>query len=247
MHKRTLTLGVGLAILAVCAPAAFAGNIYVTNTNDSGPGSLRNAIAGAASGDTIVFNPKAIRFPATITVASPLMISQNLTINGPGVSLLFISGGHTVGVFYIRSAVVSIAGLTIQNGLAVGGGGVFNLGGTVTLSNMMLYRNSAFTGGGILNDGTLTVTNSTLSLNEASAGGGITNYGTAIISNSTLYSNAADAGGGIFTEFQATLMVADSTLTYNAASGIGGGIYTNRAIITLKNTIVANSYLGGNC
>jgi hypothetical protein len=42
MQKRTLTLGVGLVVLALFAPAAVASNIYVTNTDDSGPGSLRN-------------------------------------------------------------------------------------------------------------------------------------------------------------------------------------------------------------
>ena len=37
-------------------PAAAANTLTVTNTNDSGAGSLRQAIADAASGDTINFN-----------------------------------------------------------------------------------------------------------------------------------------------------------------------------------------------
>jgi hypothetical protein len=42
-----------------------AATITVTNTNDSGPGSLRDAIANASSGDTINFS---LTYPATITL-----------------------------------------------------------------------------------------------------------------------------------------------------------------------------------
>jgi len=81
----------------------FGSTITVTNTNDSGPGSLRNAIATAADGDTIDFS---LPYPATITVGTPLAIesstSKTLTINGPGASLLAISGGNAVSVFVVQ-------------------------------------------------------------------------------------------------------------------------------------------------
>jgi hypothetical protein len=110
-----------LAILAFFSASAFGNNIGVTNTNDGGPGSLRNAIASAASGDSIYFNPKAIRFPATITLVSPLIINQKVTINGPGASFVFIDGGHAVQVVRVNAgATVGIAGVTIQNGSAPG-------------------------------------------------------------------------------------------------------------------------------
>src|SRR5690606_27888979 len=56
--------------------------LTVTNTNDSGPGSLRQAIADAGFGDTIIFD---LPLPATITLTSgQLVVSNNLTIEGPG-------------------------------------------------------------------------------------------------------------------------------------------------------------------
>jgi hypothetical protein len=45
-------LVVACLVVLACSPV-FANTIAVTNTNDSGPGSLRDAIASAASGDTI--------------------------------------------------------------------------------------------------------------------------------------------------------------------------------------------------
>src|SRR5208282_4621490 len=46
--------------------ATIGGTFTVTNTNDSGFGSLRDAMANAASGDTINFS---LAYPATITLA----------------------------------------------------------------------------------------------------------------------------------------------------------------------------------
>jgi hypothetical protein len=80
------------ALLVVCATAmgASAATFTVTNTADSGPGSLRQAIldANAAAGpDTVVFDPAVFNAPQTITLASTLTINgaddAPLTIAGP--------------------------------------------------------------------------------------------------------------------------------------------------------------------
>ena len=104
------------ALAAAGVLPAFGNTITVTNTNDSGAGSLRQAIATAASGDTINFN---VKLPATITLASTLSIcnSQTLTISGPGASNIAISGNGAVQVFNICSgANVTLSGLTIEKG-----------------------------------------------------------------------------------------------------------------------------------
>jgi hypothetical protein len=64
--------------------------LTVVNTNDTGPGSLRAAIGAAAPGDTIVFDPSLALKTITLT-SGELLISQALTITGPGASQLTIS------------------------------------------------------------------------------------------------------------------------------------------------------------
>src|SRR5262245_39364060 len=67
--------------------------LTVLNNADSGAGSLRDTLAAAQSGDTIVFDPSLTR--ETITLSSgPLAITSNLTIDGLGADLLALSGNH---------------------------------------------------------------------------------------------------------------------------------------------------------
>src|SRR6266481_8957998 len=184
--------------------------IVVTNTDDSGPGSLRDALAAANDGDII----DATGISGTILLTSgELQITHAVTINGPGAGSLSIDGNATFRVFDNLTSGVSIFGFSITNGSAPGdnGGGVFNEGGdsaTLRLSNCNVGGNSADFGGGIFNlNGTLTVNNCTISGNGAAfSGGGIANSaldGTAtlIITNSTISDNSATAndGGGITT------------------------------------------------
>src|SRR5215472_1534496 len=80
-----------LLLVAVCAiPFALAqrttakGNrpattITVTNGNDSGPGSLRQALADANDGDTINFDPSV---GTVILTTAELAIDKNLTLSG---------------------------------------------------------------------------------------------------------------------------------------------------------------------
>src|SRR5689334_12341230 len=89
--------------------------ITVTNTNDSGAGSLRQAIIDASPGDTIDFHSALSGQTITLTSAE-LLINKNLSINGPGASLLSVSGNNARRIFKVTSGTVSIAGLTLFNG-----------------------------------------------------------------------------------------------------------------------------------
>lgn len=101
-----------LILVAVCViPFALAqrttakGNgpanvITVTNTNDSGPGSLRQALADANDGDTINFDP-ALNGQTILLTTAELAIAKNVTISGPGANLLAVSRDQNAPGFRI--------------------------------------------------------------------------------------------------------------------------------------------------
>jgi hypothetical protein len=232
--------------------------LTVTNNLDSGPGSLRADIAAAQSGDTIVFAPSLNGQTITLT-SGVLAISKNLTIQGPGASLLTISGNHLSQVFHVTGAQpVVLSGLTISNGL----GGISN-SGTLTVSQCTLSGNGglniAF--GGISNGGALTVSQSTLSGNSGSNGGGICNFGALTVNQSTLNGNSARFhGGGIFNFGQNSLLhpayatLTNCTLSGNSAAaagvGGGGGLFLAEGTTTLTNCTISrnrcyNNIVGG--
>jgi hypothetical protein len=124
------------------------GPTVVTNSNDSGAGSLRDIILHACPGATITFNmtPGNVTSPITLT-SGQLLIDKNLTINGPGASSLAVSGNNARRVFNIDSGTVTISGLTITQGLADAsntpanfGGGVYNKG-NLTLNDCVVAGN----------------------------------------------------------------------------------------------------------
>src|SRR5262245_38657399 len=145
--KTRLTL---ILITLLCAAMTIAQNgraatITVTNTNDSGAGSLRQAIADASPGDTINFS---VATPATITLTSgELVVSKNLTISGPTTGRLSVSGNGTSRVFNIggdySAPTVTISNLTIMNGTNTdfGGGGIYNFFSTLTITNSTISGN----------------------------------------------------------------------------------------------------------
>jgi predicted outer membrane repeat protein len=194
--------------------------LTVINTNDSGAGSLRAAIAAAHNGDTINVAPSLDGQTITLTTGE-LLIKQNLTIAGPGAGQLTVSGNNASRVFEVaKKAIVALNGLTISNGYVV------------SMQAKSGYGTTDGEGAGILNQGTLTVSNSTLSHNTAAlgtdanfwAGGGIDSYGTLTVSNSTFSYNTAGGGGGLYNERGGTLAVSSSILSYNTAVLEGGGI-----------------------
>lgn len=232
--------------------------LTVNSNGDSGSGcpascSLRGAINSAASGDTIVF---ASSVTGVITFGSTITINKNLTINGPGASILAISGGGTTSLFTISSATVTITGLTLRNAVASAsnshGGAIFN-GGTLTLSLCVLSGNSVGPGsyGGaiyIVAGATLYVSYSTISGNVAgssgSNGGGIYNSGTLSVDSSVISNNTATAsGGGIYTSQTGTTTVTNSTISGNAANGVsgGGGIYNRHTLVVNISAISGNT------
>ena len=114
--------------------------LTVLNTLDKGAGSLRDTITNAKSGDTIVFAPSLDGQTITLT-SDQLTINKSLDIEGPGASLLAISGNDANRVFDVSEGnIVTIAGLAITHGWAGGngGGGILNAGSALLLGNDVL-------------------------------------------------------------------------------------------------------------
>jgi hypothetical protein len=97
--------------------------LTVLTNADSGDGSLRAGIADAQSGDQIVFDPSLQGQTITLT-SGELAITKSLDIEGLGADQLAISGNHASRIFDISGGVtVTLAGLTITDGLALGAPG----------------------------------------------------------------------------------------------------------------------------
>ncbi len=230
---------------AAPAPAGLASVFTVTNDNDSGPGSLRQAISNAAAGDRIEFAVSSpgipgLSLPAVIQLKSKLVIDKDLTIAGPGPLQLavvrsFSKRTPAFSVFQIDSGVVTISGLTIANGRALNpdgqsdnlGGGILNFD-TLTVSNCIVTRNEAETeaggvgfGGGIFSAGPLTLLNSTISDNEVSG-----------------------AGGGVAVFHSSDFRAEGCTFSDNEAEVQGGGISFQGTIGSLKNCTLSGNEAG---
>ena len=204
----------------------------VTNTNDSGPGSLRQALAVAHDGDRVTF-----AVSGTITLTSgALVVAKNVTISGPGADHLSIVGMPFQSVFSVGAATIS--GLTIRDG-AVG----IDNGGMLTVMNCVISGNSV---GGIHNGSSLTVVNTNVSDNFF----GIYNITgelgvvTATILSTTVSGNSA---GGVvaaphFFGGRAYITISDCTISGNFSTTGGGGIFaTNTSLNVANSTISGNS------
>jgi len=251
--ERATRFAIGLLLYAVALPV-HAATITVTNTNDSGPGSLRQALTIANDGDTIGF-----AVTGTISLTSgELVIDKSIIISGPGPGLLTVARSQQAADFRIfnipPSHTAEIDGLTITGGSLVGNGGGISSGATLTISNCAISGNSItangveYSGAGIYNVGTMTIVNSTVNSNQALIvgflppfGGGISNDGgTLTIQNTTISENTVAGSGWAGGVYNAgSLTAINSTIRGNTGS-TGGGIYGGGATI-INCTISGNS------
>jgi uncharacterized repeat protein (TIGR02543 family) len=254
-----LVLAFGMAGLS---PHRAAGvDCTVSTDADFGTGSLSDKIS-TTSCSTIDFAGDYIISQAYTALPD---LSRTLTIDGTGHTITLDGGGGSSywSVFHVTSnGIVTLKNLTIQNGRAADGAGIYNDNGTLTLTGITLQNNSAQNntdtarGGGIFNiGGSVTVTRSKFINNAADLyGGGIYNSGTLTVTDSILQGNSTvgatgktGEGGGIFNDY-GTLTITHDTI-YNSAADMGGGLFiyanpTTPASIT-NSTFDSNSAFSG--
>ncbi len=200
-------------------------NLVVTSANDSGPCSLRLALAQICPGGTITFSP-ALHGQTIALTNGELVIDKNLTLVGPGADRLAVSGNFRSRVLSIASAVTTrISGLTITDGQvtsATEGGGILSLG-RLTLAECDVRSNRVVFNG----------------VRDANGGGIYQSFDYPLtIVDCVFHGNRALYGGGIYTHAPTT--ITNSTVSGNVASVFGGGILAQNTIALRHVTIVSN-------
>jgi hypothetical protein len=251
-------------LFCISAMPAQAATITVTNTNDNGPGSLRQALMIANDGDTINF-----AVTGTITLTSGgLPINKNITISGPGADQLSIDGNQALLVFGVfPGKAATISGLTVRNAQS----GVLN-DGTVTVTHCVLSNSynglsnygvaavsSCVLTGNLYNglysyEGVTTVSNCVVSGNPGDGlfnngnfgpNNSVAGRGSMTVSDSIISDNS---GGGVGNYFFLTVL--NSTLSANSTALDGGGIRSGTfkapgSVTVINSTISGNSASGG--
>lgn len=213
--------------------------VSVTNTNDSGPGSLRTAIAVAKDGEAITFAPGLSGKTVTLT-GGALTISSNIIISGPSSGTLTINGDGQGSVFSIQDGTtVTISNLTITGGNGPSdGGGIADTGSALTLIKVVVQGNhAAGRGGGIYSDTNLTLIDSVVSKNTADGdGGGVYDDVTALVRGSQFFLNKAKGHGGGFAQIGGNGPWAEfynnSSLKDNTSNLGGNDVYVNSGSLT---------------
>ncbi len=226
--------------LTAGAPATCSSSIVVASNGDSGPGTLREALADVCPGGTIDLSGIA---GGTVTLSpnatsynfnGRLYIATDVTILGQGVTL---NGNGVTRIFYVQNGHITLSNLTLENGLAQGGssnlggsaagmgGAIFQNNGSLTLQNVQLVGNTAqggspdssgsASGGGFganFSGGDLGGTAGT-----GDGAGGVADNGSGNISSSFAGAGGFGAGGGAST-FSGSFNWVDG-----GAGGFGGG------------------------
>ncbi|HOH81281.1 MAG TPA: pectinesterase family protein, partial [Methanoregulaceae archaeon] len=212
---------------------------------------LQAAVDAASDGDTILLKKG--------TYHENIVINKSVTLIGFGPGSTIISGD--TGAEIIKGGVINITkpllqssgpnvtlvGMTIMQGTAQYGGGIFNSEGTLTLSGVSITNSTAsFSGGGIYNQmGTVVMNGSMVAENTAKVGAGVMNDGGTFVLNegSSISGNSAQIAGGLDNLAGTVIMNDGSSLTNNSATYDGGGMYSYfYSTITLNGgTITSNT------
>lgn len=235
--------------------------IVVQNTNDSGTGSLRSAIANSQSGDVIRFNPNLLNGGShTITLSSYLSVPHPLTIKGlyNQTDTLFISGNNATQIlvtnlFTANSSIVLDSLVFINANSTNYGGAIYyedHHGTNSLIVRNCIFRNNTATGGAIgcqsySTPQTIRIENSIIQNNHGNAAVWALSAGAVSISviHCEVFGNS---GGGIKSKGPVSNVVVEGSSFHDNVIGIsneGAGINSQGAISSVT---VSNSTFYGN-
>ncbi len=242
------------------APATF----MVTNLTNAALGSLRNMIGKANANpgaDTITFDPALL--PGVIMLTSEINILDALTIKGPGIDLLSVSGGDVTRIFNIDDGSAAlkpttISGLTLTDGKTAAPGGALFSVEPLTLKDVVIRSSYAGSRGGgafVSTPGKISIVNSRIVHNTAIDGGGglylRSGAGVSVV-KTTIADNTASHGGGLYAQASGvhSVVLIDTCIISNntATPGNGGGLQfqgVGGARLIVKNSLITGNATAG--
>jgi parallel beta-helix repeat protein len=211
-----------------------------------------------------------IAVPGDIVLVHPGTYIENINFNGKNITVgsLFLTTQDTI---YISQTIIDgnqelstaifcsgedstavLCGLTITNGLAVikdfeWGGGIFCHNSSPTLTDLIVYGNTAYFGGGVAAHyhADPKIVNSIIKSNQAlSSGGGIfSNYNSnPIIKQTAIINNESDGNGGGIVSWESEMILDNVTLAGNSSNSAGGGIYSGYSNCLINSSILWDNF-----
>lgn len=265
----SLSIGLGSALLLAGVPEGRAqstgASIPVTRCYDSGPGSLRAAVAAAVSGDTIDMRGLTCG-RITLTRGAILAPQTDLTVLGPGRSFRVHGGNVSQVLRHTGTGLLRIQSLSLAHGrhvASVAQGGCLYSAGRLELRNVQVHDcvaravagapgGNVAHGGGVFAAGDVGLYSSAVFSNRAeynfgqdggASGGGLQAGGRFTVVRSDIVQNfSAGNGGGTFA---ASINARYSNFSGNSARGDGGGVMLGGPRANVDN-ILANSTVARN-
>lgn len=244
---------------------AQAATVFVTNCQDSGPGSLRDTIAAAADGDTVNISAQTASCYRRIYLTSGEIVvpQDNLTIDGRVDAL---NGAHLHGEMLSRilnhtgGGTLALRWLSFNQGRVRGNlamGGCVLSEGHVDISTSQFSECQVWAEGGTnplalggaIHAMSVTARDGYFRENRGfgvgSAGGSISTEGRVTLLRTSIYSSAAYDAGAILSTGGATItysLIRDGFALHNsAAMQVSGGS------VTLNKSSIVNNYADHRC
>ena len=255
MNKQIKVLSLGIAFLTLTS-AVFAVDRWVPSQYST----IQAAIDDSNNGDMVIIEPNTYTGPGNrdIDFKGLAITVRSTDPNDPNIVAATVIDCENQGRgFYLHSGEDTnsvIAGLTITNGYADAGGGIYLENSGATISRCLIIANAAKdgepggdggSGGGIYCDAsTVAIKHCTIADNTAGTGGAY--------NENFLFPGNGGSGGSIYCGDSSTLLICDCNISgnktgnggYGGKGGSGGAIDCNFSTVTIKNCTINNNRTG---